>query len=74
MPSPEVDYVYSGAEKAERVPGFKYWEWDGDLERPTITPSFKRRIPCGIHFNLTAGVYTIHADGAPAAANVYRAP
>jgi hypothetical protein len=52
----------------------KHWEWDGNLTRPTITPSFKRHTPCGIHFNLNAGVYLVHADGAPAAANVYRAP
>lgn len=50
-----------------------FWEWDGNLERPTITPSFKRHTPCGVHFNLNAGIYTIHADGAPGAANLYRA-
>lgn len=50
------------------------WQWDGNLTHPTITPSFKRHTPCGIHFNLNAGVYTVHSDGAPAATNIYRAP
>lgn len=51
------------------------WDWDGDLERPTISPSFKRNgTPCKVHFNLNAGVYTIHPDGAPGAPNLYRVP
>ena len=62
------------AERAKRSPGFKYWDWDGDLERPTITPSFKRRIPCGIHFNVTRGRYVNHGDGAPTAPDCYAAP
>lgn len=54
--------------------GSHRWEWDGNLEHPTVSPSFKSTLPCGSHFNLNAGVYTIHADGAPAAATLYRAP
>jgi len=52
----------------------KHWGWDGNLTHPTITPSFERHTPCGVHFNLNAGVYTIHGDGAPGAADIYRAP
>lgn len=55
-------------------PIHKFWEWDGNMTHPTITPSFKRHTPCGVHFNLTKGVYIIHGDGAPGAANIYRAP
>jgi len=54
-------------------PGTHRWGWDGDLERPTLTPSLRRTDTCKAHFNLDAGVYTIHADGAPAAPNLYRA-
>lgn len=51
------------------------WLWDGDLERPTFTPSFKRHgSACKVHFNVEKGCYIIHADGAPAASNCYRAP
>ncbi len=50
------------------------WGWNGDLERPTLTPSLRRTHSCKMHFNLNAGVYTIHSDGAPAAPNLYRAP
>jgi hypothetical protein len=61
--------------KAGDPPKFgKHWEWDGNLTHPTITPSFKRHTPCGVHFNLNAGVYTIHADGARAAPDIYSAP
>jgi hypothetical protein len=54
--------------------GNHFWHWDGNLSHPTLTPSFKRHTPCGVHFNLNAGVYTVHPDGAPAHPNVYRAP
>jgi Family of unknown function (DUF6527) len=51
------------------------WHWDGDLERPTLTPSLRRTgTACKIHFNVTKGQYIIHPDGAPAAQNIYRAP
>lgn len=55
-------------------PWEKHWEWDGNFTHPTITPSFKRHTPCGVHFNLTRGVYQIHGDGAPAAPNIFSAP
>lgn len=51
-----------------------YWRWDGNMTHPTITPSFKRHTPCGVHFDLTAGIYTVHGDGAPTALNIYQAP
>jgi hypothetical protein len=50
-----------------------FWTWDGNLQAPTITPSLKRHVPCGIHFNLTAGVYIAHADGAPLAPDCWKA-
>lgn len=51
------------------------WAWDGNLARPTLTPSLRRTgTPCKIHFNVTEGAYVIHSDGAPAAPDVYRAP
>lgn len=59
----------------KRVPGAVYWDWDGDLERPTLTPSLRRMgTPCKIHFNVTAGRYVNHGDGAPNAPDVYTSP
>lgn len=53
----------------------KYWEWDGNLTRPTLTPSMRRHTPCAIHFNVTAGKYVWHADSpTPLAPNVYSSP
>lgn len=56
-----------------RPPGVR-WQWDGNLTHPTITPSFKRHTPCGVHFTIAAGVYTVCEDGSPAAPDLYRAP
>jgi len=60
--------------EGEPVRGTHRWQWNGDLERPTLVPSLKRMNGCKCHFSLNAGVYTVHADGAPAAPNLYRAP
>jgi hypothetical protein len=60
--------------EAQHGQGSHRWGWDGNLEAPTLTPSLKQMNGCKVHFNLNAGVYTVHSDGAPAAPNVYRAP
>lgn len=63
------------ADRAKRNPEFHYWEWDGNLSHPTLTPSLRRRgTPCKIHFNVTAGRYVNHGDGAPNAPDVYTSP
>lgn len=33
------------------------WRWDGDIERPTLTPSINCTGGCGWHGYLTAGVF-----------------
>ena len=48
------------------------WEWDGNRERPTLSPSIRRTIDCKFHGHLQAGVWSACADGAQLAANVYR--
>jgi len=50
------------------------WQWDGDLQKPTLVPSFKRHTPCGIHFNITGGKHVRHDDPGTAqlASNVYQ--
>lgn len=32
------------------------WQWDGDVELPTITPSIDCKGGCGRHFTLIQGV------------------
>lgn len=32
------------------------WQWDGNLEKPTLTPSINCVGGCGAHFFITAGV------------------
>jgi hypothetical protein len=32
------------------------WQWDGNVEQPTVTPSIDCHGGCGRHFTLTAGV------------------
>ncbi len=63
------------AERHQRTPEFVYWEWDGNLTHPTLSPSLRRTgTPCKIHFNVTQGIYINHGDGAPNAPDVYRDP
>lgn len=33
----------------------KRWGWDGNIEAPTITPSYACQT-CGLHINVSAGV------------------
>lgn len=61
-------------ERAKRNPEFVFWKWDGNLSHPTLTPSLRRNVPCKIHFNVTAGRYHNHGDGAPNAPDCYAAP
>lgn len=50
-----------------------FWDWDGNLQAPTITGSFLRKgTPCKIHFSLTKGVYIHHGDGAPFAPDLWK--
>jgi hypothetical protein len=37
--------------------GSNGWCWNGDLEKPTLTPSIKMLSPCGWHGYLTDGVF-----------------
>jgi hypothetical protein len=55
-----------------RGPNQVFWEWDGNLQAPTLSPSFKRHTPCAIHFNLTKGIYIAHADGAPLSPHIWK--
>jgi hypothetical protein len=32
------------------------WQWDGNVEQPTITPSIDCQGGCGRHFTMTQGV------------------
>jgi hypothetical protein len=36
----------------------KTWQWDGNVERPTITPSIDCQGGCGRHFTMVNGVPT----------------
>lgn len=41
-----------------RLQGVTHWEWDGNVERPTCTPSILHdRDTCGWHGYLTDGVF-----------------
>lgn len=40
-----------------RVKEPKSWEWDGDWDAPTLSPSIQRRIQCDWHGYLTKGVF-----------------
>lgn len=51
------------------IVGPKKWEWNGSLERPTLSPSVsitweggepKRKLVC--HFNVTDGQIVFHGD------------
>ncbi len=42
--------------KGPKMPGF--WQWDGDLIAPTLTPSIRRLDHCRWHGWLRAGVFT----------------
>jgi hypothetical protein len=48
------------------------WDWDGNLQAPTLTPSFKRHTPCATHFEFKNGIYICHPDGAPKHPNCWR--
>jgi hypothetical protein len=50
------------------------WSWNGDIHRPTLSPSLKRGSPCRWHGHLTNGHWSACQDGAPLAPNVYGAP
>ena len=53
------------------------WTWDGNKERPTLTPSLRRMNMdgCRSHFNLTQGAYVWHGDSPNSIApNVWGAP
>ena len=32
------------------------WQWDGNVERPTITPSIDCKGGCGRHFTMVKGI------------------
>lgn len=38
------------------------WEWDGNLEKPTLTPSIRDLTGCKFHGFLTAGVWSFQPD------------
>lgn len=35
------------------------WNWNGNSERPTLTPSIQRNTPCRWHGHLTDGMWTL---------------
>lgn len=35
------------------------WEWDGNVEKPTLSPSIQRNVGCKTHCHLIAGVWQI---------------
>ena len=37
--------------------GDKHWSWNGDQEKPTLTPSILNTSPCRWHGDLTDGVF-----------------
>ncbi len=39
-----------------------FWIWDGNRERPSLTPSIRRLDACWFHGFLTAGTWTFCAD------------
>lgn len=52
-----------------RHPGVHVWAWDGDTERPTLTPSYLARLPWGddqrlvrVHLYLRAGRIDLLSD------------
>ena len=44
-------------EPPEHPPSKEVWEWDGDYDKPTLTPSIQAVGGCNYHGNLTAGVF-----------------
>lgn len=50
------------------------WGWDGNEQKPTLTPSIRRTIECKFHGHLQNGVWSACDDGPRLAANVYSAP
>lgn len=58
--------------RQDKEPNDGTWLWDGNLERPTLSPSIRHLNGCKFHGHLQAGVWSSAGDGAPVAANVYR--
>ncbi len=48
-------------------PGATTWHWDGNRERPTLTPSVRRITGCRWHGHLVAGVWRPCKDSGRAA-------
>lgn len=48
------------------------WEWDGNVEQPTLSPSILALYGCRFHGHLRAGEWSV-SDGPALAANCYRA-
>lgn len=69
---PDIVPLEKDGEEPTRPAWMVTWGWDGNLQRPTIHGSFKRNVPCKIHFSLTDGIYIHHGDGAPLAPNVWK--
>lgn len=49
------------------------WEWDGNRESPTLSPSIRRLMGCKFHGWIRNGVWSSAGDGAPVAPNCYKA-
>lgn len=56
--------------QGEPAPAGVFWEWDGSLQAPTLSPSLRRHTPCGFHGYLHGGRWSSAGDGAPLASNV----
>ncbi len=42
---------------ANGVPKLEVWQWDGDWEAPTLSPSIQRHGACNWHGHLRAGKF-----------------
>lgn len=52
---------------------FGGWLWDGNEQKPTLTPSLRRNTPCKWHGFLTSGVWRAEGDsGKPNAPDIYQ--
>lgn len=52
-------------------PAATAWSWDGDREKPTLSPSIRRLDRCQYHGHLEEGVWTFAADSGGHAREVH---
>src|SRR4029079_11744671 len=52
-----ISFVGETYGSREKFKGRPLWDWNGDQERPTLTPSIQRTSGCKWHGYLTDGVF-----------------